>query len=618
MNELKFYIVYTNSRGATETTLLNHSPDGWDDNFIEIERSTEFHGFMTSFIPKLKFVKDGALLLRDLFYTNFPNYFRAYLKIEKLNKVQLTYSQCFYGEIKFDTFIDDDNFVEVTIAEGGLSTILKANMDTAYDIYPFIGDISFRLSPADASTETVGLNITSLLDTYLFKKVCSNDLGFGYTFSGATNPIDANGSYEPAGIYNGEQYYLLNNYYCLYWSSAAFFGGSSYWVIIQNSSPDDTKITNSFYVDYIDTPGGTWSALGSWTYSGPAIAVNTNPYGIDTSFFNTYVNQIVITTGQLIRLQSAAITDYPDVSISLTDIYKTVRTVFSVGMGIELVGVVETLVFKKINDFYDNVNEIENIGEITSELKFSVWDMAVNSVKIGYPEKTYSNSTDVLECNGESVYYIGRKVFKNELDLVSKFRGDGTGISDIKLGSAQDSDIFIVCIDDFTTYYALSLNYHRRISNNATILEQFNTRITPERCLIVNQDLISSLTFGASFDNYYLSTPVKEKEKDSYKNVLDTETSFDGGATYLKESKGIALSDGTKFLLPFIFEITAGISENFLSNFNAHPNGFITFTYDGVSYKGFILSAKPKVSGKCICDFKLISAPDNVLTTLIR
>jgi hypothetical protein len=70
--------------------------------------------------------------------------------------------------------------------------------------------------------------------------------------------------------------------------------------------------------------------------------------------------------------------------------------------------------------------------------------------------------------------------------------------------------------------------------------------------------------------------------------------------------------------LPFIFEFTGQVSENFTANFKANPNGFITFAFKGETYKGFILKAKYKPTGKEKCTFTLISTPDNDLKKLIR
>jgi hypothetical protein len=287
-------------------------------------------------------------------------------------------------------------------------------------------------------------------------------------------------------------------------------------------------------------------------------------------------------------------------------------------MSIELIGGYETLIFKKIDDLYDSSSLIENIGNNVNDFKFSLWENAINSVKIGYPEKSYSYTNDILEVNGESIYNIGNRIYNKQLDLQSKYRADGSGMTEIELGSSNDSDIFIVCIDDYTTHYAASLNYHRRISNNSTILQQYNTRITPMRCMEINKNLICSLTYGVEYDRYYLMTPTIDRDKESQKNILDTETSFDGGMTYLKEKEGLLLTSGTKIFKPFVFSFTGQISETFIDNYIANKNGYVEFTFRGTTYKGFILYAKTKFTGKSNCELKLLSTPDNDLTLLIR
>jgi hypothetical protein len=232
MNELRFSIVHGT---PAVTTVLAHSPDGWDENFIEIQRSEDFHGFMTSFIPKLKFVKDGATLLRTIFYNGVPNYVRAYLTIDKLDKTLLTYSQIFYGELKFDTFIDDRDFVEITVAEGELSQILKKNLDTDFDcqgkFFP-VNNLIFDNEEAIAITGSVFLlNLTTPFIT---------------------------GNYIDAGIFNDGYYYVRDdNAFVLFKYSV---GVSTDWVVISGVTP-----TLSLPTDYfICTSGiyGTYNGQG--------------------------------------------------------------------------------------------------------------------------------------------------------------------------------------------------------------------------------------------------------------------------------------------------------------------------------------------------------------------
>jgi hypothetical protein len=94
MKDLRFTIISP----TLVDMVLENSPIGWDENFITLSRSKEYHGFFRSYSQSLKFVKEGAQRLREIFYnyavatqgvTALYNSL-AQLKIEKLDPVLLT------------------------------------------------------------------------------------------------------------------------------------------------------------------------------------------------------------------------------------------------------------------------------------------------------------------------------------------------------------------------------------------------------------------------------------------------------------------------------------------------------------------------------------------------
>jgi len=610
---LRFSIIY----GSTPTTVvLTHSPDGWNNSFVEITRSEEYHGLMNSYIQNLKFVKDGATLLRTIFYNALPNYTNVYLKVEKLNKITLVYSQIFYGEIKMDTFVDEQNYVEVIMTEGELVHILKKNISTNYEI-KVIEDFYGNIENATFKIDNFTIRAITLdrFLTFVFNNVCSNGVDFGYTYSGMTNPADSNGSYIPSGRYNNENYYVYNGY-CLF--RAVNMGGhTNYWFIIAGIVPNEAA-DEYFYAPKLNLG---WDEYGGWTLDvgGMDVVKNPNPYGLNYDALNPYLDTVLITSGFFISYTGQQPGEIC-VCASLEDFYKSIVGFTGLSMCVEIIGGVETLILRPFADCYDNTNEIENIGEVASDYKISLWGKAISEVVIGYPEKSYKDATDNLELAGENTYIIGNQNYKNELNLMSKYRGDGNGITDILLGAANDEDLFLVCVQTHqgAAYLEIEPNQVRRILDNTITGTLYNTRISPQRNLIVNKDYICSLTYGNSLDSYRLTQKIRDKDSNSLKNNLDCESTLDGGTTWLQEREGLLISSGTKFLLPFIFKFTGMVSEDFTTNFNTHPTGYISFTIKGNSYKGFISKAKYKPTGKTKCEFELISTPDNDLTLLIR
>jgi len=128
MKDLKFILSYR------EVTIdLDHSPSGWDDTLIKYERSTKYWGLIRSFTIPLKFVLEGAELLREAFYNDG---IEAEVKLEilKLNRLSLEYYSAYVADLDFSSFNDSDCFVEITVIDGGASKYIKANEGTTYDV----------------------------------------------------------------------------------------------------------------------------------------------------------------------------------------------------------------------------------------------------------------------------------------------------------------------------------------------------------------------------------------------------------------------------------------------------------------------------------------------------
>lgn len=128
MKDLKFILSYR------EVTIdLDHSPSGWDDTLIKYERSTKYWGLIRSFTIPLKFVLEGAELLREAFYNDGIEA-EVKLEIQKLNRLSLEYYSAYVADLDFSSFNDSDNLVEITVIDGGASKYIKANEGTTYDV----------------------------------------------------------------------------------------------------------------------------------------------------------------------------------------------------------------------------------------------------------------------------------------------------------------------------------------------------------------------------------------------------------------------------------------------------------------------------------------------------
>lgn len=116
---------------------LQYAPDGWKDTLVNWGRNPVYLGLFRDFTVPMRFVKDGATILRHILWTRGKNAV-AYLGISKVNRLSYPtgYDAWFLGELDFSKFKqnqEDDSFT-LNVMQGGLSKLLKANENTVYDI----------------------------------------------------------------------------------------------------------------------------------------------------------------------------------------------------------------------------------------------------------------------------------------------------------------------------------------------------------------------------------------------------------------------------------------------------------------------------------------------------
>jgi hypothetical protein len=124
----------TKMDGVTPANLEN-SPDKWHDIVINWARNNKYLGLFRDFSIGLKFVKDGAKIVRSLKW-NIGMEAISYLSIFRLNRLTFPdkYDHFYTGELDFSKPVQTDTGVTIDIVEGGLSKMLKAFEGTTFDI----------------------------------------------------------------------------------------------------------------------------------------------------------------------------------------------------------------------------------------------------------------------------------------------------------------------------------------------------------------------------------------------------------------------------------------------------------------------------------------------------
>jgi len=120
---------------TTTKTPLMFAPKGWRNQTLKWGRGFVYHAIFQTFTEPLKFVKDGAKIMR-LLYTLYGTEPECTLRIERFNRTLAVwdYEEYYIGEIDFSRYYKEKDFVNSEVMEGGFMAKLKAKENTNFEI----------------------------------------------------------------------------------------------------------------------------------------------------------------------------------------------------------------------------------------------------------------------------------------------------------------------------------------------------------------------------------------------------------------------------------------------------------------------------------------------------
>lgn len=520
MRELLFILTPTDGVPQTLTT----SPDGWDESFIITERSRKYHGIFRSFTIPLKFVKQGATIIRDEFY-RYGMAATCIIQVQKLNRQTLTYFTAYTGKIDFATFKDHDNDIEVMAVDGGLSQIIKINETNEFD---------FTAVPL----------------------VAENGIAIKYTYS-------------PPGDY---YVHAMKPYY--------FFESLV------------NKLTN----------GG----------------IANSTYAVKSTYLTELGEWLILSTGQAWRLNNSA-TDPEMITFrtTLDDFFKSINAIGCIGMGIETIAGVETLVIEEREYFY-NKNVIKSVESAKTLTLGFVSEFNIGRIIGGYPEKDYSDVTisDKEVCTFTN-YQMPTTFKGTDYDIQSKYRADWQGIQKIVddfptigVDNDIDYDIYFHDVVFRTPYYELWSGY----CSTGTPFEIFNPRISPRNNLLNHVRFLNSCAYKMS-GSYISFVNGGNLQQFNFVSIYPEIYPITQGEF---EYWPILISDSDTWFRPFEINIEAAYPSDMVNLIAANPYGVIEFDYKKTTYTGYILKMETKLSGAGSVKYSLLCTDTNDLTKLIR
>jgi len=203
---------------------LPQSPEGWLENKVSFGRSEKYYGLNRTFTVPLKFVGDGATILRNLFWKTKGINCDLTLIILKWDDATDIYQMYYKGKMDLPKMIDNvAEGVTINCLEGGVIQKLKAYESTIYEI-PMDGTIP----------ENIRVNIDGILFdcnyTYNVGEVEYENFNSAYSFAPSFalinqtglvfNVVTNNQVYEKAQIDNifikyyqeSDNYFIRSDY----------------------------------------------------------------------------------------------------------------------------------------------------------------------------------------------------------------------------------------------------------------------------------------------------------------------------------------------------------------------------------------------------------------------
>jgi len=342
-----------------------------------------------------------------------------------------------------------------------------------------------------------------------------------------------------------------------------------------------------------------------------------------------------LTTGQAIR-------EFTGISLttSLYDFFFSLRDIYNIGMGVELISGVQTVVIEEMDYFFSSTN-ILHFDSINNTKITTASDLIFNNIKIGYENKSYGDDYGTQEFAGTHEYLTPQDIINNDVDWISIYRADPWGIDKVRIDevkylygrvladnliystqtrekkrdTAADMDVWILdCkfVETIATidYYELNRDFTIATSIFSFPEKLFNFRFSPHRNLLRHGSYLRSIL--KDFETSSITFQASEKNTTFIVKMSDE-------AGYITENDAILISSlAAKKFLPIYYEFSAPVDNDLaLTLSTAAQNGTISFYDNGVLMTGFIFDVAANLAYKKESTFIVLLSAANNLKNLI-
>lgn len=637
---------YLDANGAVRVSLtpkpLPNMFEGWMDIAIGYGRSAKYFGLERSYASNYKFVKDGAIILRNLLYTQRSIESKVYAGLLKYNPENGLYELYYKAEIDLVSASDDPaTGITVQVMQDGPPKYIKANEGIIYEIpstgvtinndgirytdrgnyeMPEVNLQAERYAMPIAFLNSEGISTGVSLTSQSFEEyniandyVATSSNTFFKTYNQSTS-VRVRGTLRIENLESGaaSRVYVVirTNQGAVYVLYDDYIAASSSVAVAVDVTISMTPnmglflLFEQFFENNVTTFDGTELYLTFDTRFQQTQCTGVRPVDLFKALVSKLtdgryqgVSSLLEANEHLVAVAADAVRGIADPKIksSFSDFYESYGKILGGAIGVNYD--TQEILFEAKEYFMDNSIEILDLGEV-SDLNISIEkEMVYSSVKVGYTSRSNEEAVAREEVNASQTYSTPITRVKAELNLMIPYRTDIFGIEELRQkyfdlpgkDSQADNSVFIININrtaEADGTYNLYRPTYDSISGGTNLDTWYNLeQLTPKSVLKQN----SSLLYGSL---YALgSESIKFISGDKNTGLIRTLA----GVTTVENGNLRIGFLAPSYYRPFTLKFTTKIPQNVVSLLQQAGRGYITGTWKGTRFYGFPkdLSVKP-------------------------
>lgn len=652
--------------------VLPQAPDGWEESTLQWARSLEYFGLLRTFSVPLRFVLDGAWLLRRVMYTEGIEG-DAILKIELLNRISWQYETLYEGDVDFSTFEDTMDAVESKLMEMGISASVAAFSNVEYE-WPVLPEdtVQVRLPGIDrienaaqsffgALTRGFGImpevNITS--NDILSNAVTVRSVPFNDGWNGDPDYAFLRGgsSNQSVRIWGQLEFTFMpsnpNNYYLIRFGDNLSTIGTNLFIIADTRNyPPGTHVIDfdfnynivadrNYFISVIRLEANISEAPSlSIDFGQLQISVEfTTPASVVRAFKPKRIFQMLIDRmhDEEVEAQSALLDQWDNLLITsgdairtimgatlktnFKDFFKSINAVLGAGFGI----IDYKPVLEKKSFFFRPGLMALDLGDSVKDVSIRPADeFMFNSIKAGYPNDDYDVDQGREEFNSGQIWSTNIVRLQKQLDLSSAYRADQYGIEQLRI-TIMNNDRENVNEVDKKNDNEVFFIHAQKTPGNDGIYNVIGAEAYSEITGISARS--SSYNLGISPKNNllrhadYLAAAMYNNGsyiffESSDKNADLSTTTLEGNT--VQERGIIPISDlGEPLFLPFKVDLTTDLQFDAWKLLQNNNSGYIRFVWREFEFYGYVLEVSQNIERNSERTISILLTQNSDITKLI-